>query len=177
MLNLVAHTVTAELQRSKKKELVFWTQNIQKWSNFRLESILCFKGSLTTDNRTWICTNRKGLLTVATDYTLHGRVSSTDSGRSLLSTHPRHFSGPRRRLPWVLDSHAKLQNYVLILRTSGVLTPLHLHGVMFTKKDELCDTVGLRHCLTAFCVVWAITRREVVWNRRFGTTCPSYLQG
>jgi hypothetical protein len=40
-----------------------------------------------------------------------------------------------------------------------------------------CVIVGVRCGFTEFFVFWAIKRRKVAWNRRFGTICWLQLQG
>ena len=52
--------------------------------------------------------------------------------------------------------------------------------VIFEPPCTLCDDVR-RNRLASFCehefrIFWVITRREVVWNRRFRTICRSHLR-
>ena len=41
---------------------------------------------------------------------------------------------------------------------------------------KLCDIARYRRCELNSSVFWVIMQRQVVWNRRFGTTCLPYLR-
>ena len=46
-----------------------------------------------------------------------------------------------------------------------------------SRISRICESLGFRRGWTEFSVFSVITRREVVWNWRFGSTCRSRLQG